>query len=275
MAIAVASFSDSTQPLYLAGLADLLATVVVFSFSLAFRNSSFYDVYWSVAPPLLVGYWWLSGDGELARVLVVFVIVLTWAIRLTGNWVKSWRGLDHEDWRYPKIHDATGRLYWPVSFLGIHLVPTIVVFIGCLPLFIVTHASVRMLNVWDGVAFAVGTGAVYLEARADRELSNFRQSRTSEAEVLDQGVWAWCRHPNYLGEIGFWVALGLFGYAANPTLWWNWAGVVVMVVLFLGVSIPLIDAQLLASKPAYADYRRRVWSLVPGAGSLFTSKQSD
>ncbi len=71
MAITVASFSDSTQPLYRAGLADLLATVVVFSFSLAFRNSSFYDAYWS---------------GALARVLVVFVIAPTRTIRLTGNW---------------------------------------------------------------------------------------------------------------------------------------------------------------------------------------------
>lgn len=272
MAIATVSFSDSAQPLYLAGLANLIATVVVFAFSFAFRNSSFYDAYWSVAPPLLLGYWWLSGDGELARVFVVAMIVLTWAVRLTGNWGRGWRGLDHEDWRYLRIRDATGRLYWPVSLLGIHLVPTIVVFMGCLPLFIVTHYSVRTLNIWDGIAFIVGVSAVYLEARADRELSLFRESRTSEDEVLEKGVWAWCRHPNYLGEIGFWVALGLFGYAANPTLPWNWAGIIAMVVLFLCVSIPLIDRRLLARKPAYADYRRRVWSLVPGAGRLFVSK---
>ena len=63
VAIAAASFSDSVQPLYLAGLADLIATVVVFAFSAAFRNSSFYDAYWSIAPPLLLGYWWLS-DAE-------------------------------------------------------------------------------------------------------------------------------------------------------------------------------------------------------------------
>ncbi len=126
----MASFNTSLQPLYLAGLADLTATIVVFAFSVAFRNSSFYDAYWSVAPPLLLGYWWLSGDGEFARVFVVAALVLTWAVRLTGNWARGWNGLDHEDWRYPKIRDATGRLYWPVSFLGIHLVPTVVVFIG-------------------------------------------------------------------------------------------------------------------------------------------------
>ena len=39
-------------------VADLLATVVIFAFSRAYRNSSFYDAYWSVVPPLLLVYWW-------------------------------------------------------------------------------------------------------------------------------------------------------------------------------------------------------------------------
>ena len=33
-------------------IADLLATLVVFVFSRAYGNSSFYDAYWSVIPPL-------------------------------------------------------------------------------------------------------------------------------------------------------------------------------------------------------------------------------
>ena len=36
-------------------IADVIATLVVFGFSRAYRNSSFYDAYWSVIPPLLVG----------------------------------------------------------------------------------------------------------------------------------------------------------------------------------------------------------------------------
>ncbi len=48
----------ATGRLWLDGLiADVLATVVVFGFSRAYRNSSFYDAYWSVLPPLLALYW--------------------------------------------------------------------------------------------------------------------------------------------------------------------------------------------------------------------------
>ena len=41
--------------------ADVIATLVIFVFSRAYRNSSFYDAYWSVIPPLLLIYWWAAG----------------------------------------------------------------------------------------------------------------------------------------------------------------------------------------------------------------------
>jgi len=42
-------------------IADVIATLVVFVFSRAYRNSSFYDAFWSVIPPLLLIYWWAAG----------------------------------------------------------------------------------------------------------------------------------------------------------------------------------------------------------------------
>ena len=48
-------------------IADLLATLVVFLFSRAYRNSSFYDAYWSVIPPLLALFWWWQGPLQQRR----------------------------------------------------------------------------------------------------------------------------------------------------------------------------------------------------------------
>lgn len=62
-------WGPSTGRLWLDTLvADVLATVVVFAFSRAYRNSSFYDAYWSVIPPLLTFYWWSqAGAGSISR----------------------------------------------------------------------------------------------------------------------------------------------------------------------------------------------------------------
>ncbi|MBJ7385602.1 MAG: DUF1295 domain-containing protein, partial [Mycolicibacterium sp.] len=115
IAIAVAAawliWGPTTDRLWLDTLiADLLATLVVFAFSRAYRNSSFYDAYWSVIPPLLLFYWWSQagpGVDELRAVLVATVVML-WAVRLTGNWVYAFPGLHHEDWRYPMFRDRAG-----------------------------------------------------------------------------------------------------------------------------------------------------------------------
>ena len=139
-------------------LADVVATLVVFGFSVAFSNSSFYDAYWSVAPPLLLAGWVIlhGGTGDAIRTLLAAVVVLAWAARLTRNWAIGWEGLSHADWRYVRLREQLGIFYWPVSLLGIHMMPTLLVFAGCLPLYLVSLSS-RPLGVWDAIGLVVHT----------------------------------------------------------------------------------------------------------------------
>ncbi|MBT6586919.1 MAG: hypothetical protein HON77_21715, partial [Gammaproteobacteria bacterium] len=51
-------------------IADVVATIIIFAFSVVYKNSSFYDAYWSVIPVVIVGYLMsLQGDAELIRQL--------------------------------------------------------------------------------------------------------------------------------------------------------------------------------------------------------------
>jgi hypothetical protein len=66
-------------------IADVLATLAVFVFSRAFGNSSFYDAYWSVVPPLLLFYWWSqSGVHQLRCWLIAAVVVVAASELLRG-----------------------------------------------------------------------------------------------------------------------------------------------------------------------------------------------
>lgn len=106
-------------------IADVLATLVVFVFSRCFGNSSFYDAYWSVIPPLLVAYWWFQSLPQVntTRCVLIAVVVTLWAVRLTGNWVWGFPGLHHEDWRYPALRQRAGRWEFVADLFGIHLCP--------------------------------------------------------------------------------------------------------------------------------------------------------
>lgn len=169
VAIAVAvgwlAWGPHTGRLWLDALvADVLATLVVFAFSRAYHNSSFYDAYWSVIPPLLLAFWWWQGPVELTgpgalRCWLMTVVMLYWAVRLTGNWAYGFPGLHHEDWRYPLLREGAGRFAFLADLFGIHLFPTLQVFVGMLPVYVAATRPGDGLVWLAWVAFAVGIAA--------------------------------------------------------------------------------------------------------------------
>lgn len=260
-------WGPDTRWLWLDGLiADLLATLVVFAASRVHRNSSFYDAYWSVLPPYLAFYWWLASDApgvSDGRAWLVLGVIAVWAIRLTGNWIYAFPGLHHEDWRYPLVRERAGRMEFLADLVGIHVVPTMQVFLGLLPVYAAVALPGRDVNWLDGVAVVVGLAAVALAFIADLQMYRFVRTR-QPGEVMDRGLWAWSRHPNYFGEISFWFAMGLFGLAASPGDWW-WVliGTVAMVVMFQAASIPMMEGRSLERRPSYREVIERVPRLVP------------
>ncbi|GEP39313.1 hypothetical protein NPS01_29760 [Nocardioides psychrotolerans] len=267
LAVAVAwlALGPSTGSILWDGLvADLLATLVIFGFSRFHHNSSFYDAYWSVVPPLLAGWWWSqSPEANDTRAALVMLVIVVWAVRLTANWVYAFPGLHHEDWRYPLLRDKAGKAEALADLGGIHVVPTIQVFLGCLPVYVAVTRQGRDVGWLDAVAVVVGLGAVLLTFVADLQMYRFARTR-QPGQAMDQGLWAWSRHPNYFGEWAFWFALALFGVAASPgDAWWLFVGALAMLAMLQGASIPMMEERSLERRPAYQDVIDRVPRFVP------------
>jgi steroid 5-alpha reductase family enzyme len=236
-----------------AALADIVATLVVFAFSVGHGNSSVYDPYWSVAPIPIAAYWVGSAPASPdLRAVLVLVLVTVWGVRLTANWVARWRGLGDEDFRYVEIRGKTGRLYWPASLVGIHLLPTAWVFLGLLAAWPALGARGRPFGVVDALALAVTVGGIVIETVSDRQLRHFLRSRRDSSAVLETGLWRLSRHPNYFGEMAFWWGLWLFGVAAEPAWAWSVVGPLSITLLFVGVSIPWMDRRMLSRHPGWA-----------------------
>jgi steroid 5-alpha reductase family enzyme len=245
--------------------ADAAATVVIFLFSVGLDNSSMYDPYWSVAPLPIALYWALGGEnGSIPdRGFIVILLVLLWGSRLTYNWYRQWKGLVHEDWRYADFRNKTGRLYWPISFLGIHFFPTVMVFLGCLSIYPVMSAGHSELGFLDGVALFITASAIIIETMADKQLNRFVTSKPPKEAILSSGLWAYSRHPNYFGEISFWWGLFLFSLAADGFYWWIIVGPLAITIMFITVSIPMMEKRMLSRRPHYAERQKSVSKLVP------------
>ena len=145
-------------------IADVLATLVVFVFSRAYGNSSFYDAYWSVVPPVMLWYWWSQSGVQQLRCWLISLVVVLWAIRLTANWLYSFPGLHHEDWRYPMFRERAGRWEFIVDLVTIHLIPTLLVFAGMLPAYVAVTRPGADIGWLTAVATGVGLAAVALVA---------------------------------------------------------------------------------------------------------------
>ena len=256
--------------------ADIAATVAIFIFSRLYKNSSFYDAYWSVVPPLIALYWAIEATAIEAtaieatavavdgtRAWLVIVLVWLWGIRLTVNWATYWPGLEHEDWRYGPIKTNAGKWNALADFSAIHLFPTVIVFVACLPIYAAVAMDARPLNWLDYVAAAVTALAIIIELLSDIQLHRFLAHR-KEGEIMKTGLWAYSRHPNYFGEWLFWAGLALFGIAAVPSAWW-WVlpGSVAMLIMFLVASIPMIDKRSVERRPEYEAHMLRVSGFVP------------
>ena len=243
-------------------LGDFVGTVIIFISSVALRNSSMYDPYWSVIPIIILLYIFIDSDASFnIRNVLVSIVVIYWGVRLTLNWLKTWPGLKHEDWRYIKLANDTGPFYWLVSFLGIHLFPTVMVFLGCLPLIPVVQSESVFL--WTDLAgFVISFSAVEIERRSDNQLRTFKESG-SNGSVCEEGLWKYSRHPNYFGEITFWAGLFVMalGLAPQEHLIYG-IGLLSMIILFVFISIPMMEKRQML-KEGYATYRKQVPMLVP------------
>lgn len=264
-AIATGALLGSDSPVLTVFAADLVATLVIFGASLWLANSSMYDAYWSAAPPVIALYWASAPSGsqaDPARQALVLVLVFAWGIRLTWNWARGWPGLHHEDWRYRQLRENEIAPYWLVSLTGIHYFPTLQVFLACLPLYAALAIGSAPLGPIDAIAALVTAGAIALEAIADEQLRRVSLTAT-EGQICERGLWAWMRHPNYLGEILFWWGLWLFGVAAAPGWYWSAVGPLAITAMFLWVSIPMLERRNVARRPGYAEVMKRVPALLP------------
>ncbi len=264
VAVGALAVTSGAHPLVRLAVADVAATLVVFAFSMTLRNASVYDPYWSVVPPLIALYWVLhaSADAVPVRQVLVTVLVFAWGVRLTYNWARGWPGLRHEDWRYLDLYERAPMPPWLVSLLGIHLFPTLQVFLGCLALVPALATGVNALGGLDVLALLVTAGAIAIETVADEQLRAFNRAK-KPGEILRHGLWAYSRHPNYFGEMGFWWGLFLFAVAADAGWWWTIVGPLAMTGMFAFASIPMLDQRSLQRRPGYAEHMDQVSAVIP------------
>ncbi|GAA4082736.1 DUF1295 domain-containing protein [Nocardioides kongjuensis] len=228
------------------------------------------DVAWGVA---FAGAALVCGAGAAVaevgtpwRTALLAALVVLWGARLAwhiGRRTAAHRG---EDPRYEKLLGGTlaevgmARAVRKVFALQGAIVPVI-----ALPVSVGTVLSVRWVPVVVAgvVVWAVG---LFFEAVGDAQLAAYRsRPREERPQVLDTGLWAWTRHPNYFGDACVWWGLWLAGGLAS-----GWVAGLATLVAPLAMTWFLSEAtgaklieQTMMRRPGYPAYAARTARFVP------------
>jgi steroid 5-alpha reductase family enzyme len=200
------------------------------------------------------------GDGPLWRRLLVLVLVAVWGGRLARHMHTRNRGKG-EDPRYEKmLADQPGDPFL-VAVRRIYLVQGAAIWFVSLPLQVSAASG-------DGVVWVAILGAavwllgVVFEAVGDAQLSRFKADPGNKGKVMDRGLWAWTRHPNYFGDSAVWWGLYLVAASAWPGVLTILSPVVMTYFLVFATGARLLEKEM-STRPGYPEYQQRTSYFLP------------
>lgn len=250
--------------LALSGLVAALAlTSLVWLASLARRNASIIDIFWSLGFVLLAWLYRSQVPIESFRQTLVPVLVTIWGLRLAlyilwRNWGQG------EDYRYAAMRDKWGSRF-PLASLGIVFwLQGLLFWLVGMPLLQIQvsrqPSGFSWLDLLGAALFAIG---FFFEAVGDLQLARFKAEPDNRGKVMDRGLWRYTRHPNYFGDATLWWGFGCFALATPGSLW-TLLGPVLMSFLIVKVSgVALLEKGLGTTKPKYREYVRRTSAFFP------------
>lgn len=182
--------------------------------------------------------------------LGVVALVCIWALRLTIFLFVRVQRLGH-DRRFADIKPDPVRFFTAWALQGLWVILTLAA-----ALTLVTDPTAKFSTL-GGVGIGLWLLGFAIEVFADWQKSAFRAAAENKDKFIHQGLWAYSRHPNYLGEILLW--LGLFLIALPNFDGWQWAGMIsplfVYVLLRYVSGVPLLEARADAQWGDDADYQ--------------------
>ena len=212
------------------------------------------------------------GDGDRTRRWALAAGTTLWAARLESLMLPRLRDSDEEDPRYQDFLEGDGV---PAVVTKVFLTQALAQLLVSAPIQV---AATRPLSTGPRrwllpAGLAVMAAGVTVEALADRQKSQFMEAKNQarsegdgevpdELEVLDSGLWAWSRHPNYFGDSLFWDGVWIASAASSPALWTLPAPVAMTWFLVYATGAKRTEARM-EDRPSYRDYQQRVAFFFP------------
>ncbi len=235
----------------------------VWLLSLPTRNASLADIFWGPGFVLIAWLTFALTPGYPGRKLLLSLLTTLWGLRLAVHiaWRNRGKG---EDRRYQAWRAKWGASFWWVSLFTVFLTQAVLLWLVSLSLQLgqisALPARRTTLDFLGAGLWAVGFA---FEAVADWQLARFKADPANRGRVMNRGLWAYSRHPNYFGEALMWWGLFLIALA-TPGGGWALISPLVITFLLLKVSgVVLLEKDIGERRPEYREYQEITSAFIP------------
>lgn len=247
-------------------VAMLVVMVGAWAFGLAVKNGGWTDVFWTWGTGVTLAGAAVLTSGHAAaapRSGLVAALMVVWMLRL-GLYLTPRVATHGEDPRYAAFR-TTAKNY-PLTMLFVTLPQAPATALLGLSVVLAAQAPGEALGLRDGLAVLLFLAAIAGEAVSDAQMKRFRENPANKGQVIETGLWAWSRHPNYFFQWLGWLAYPVIALdPGRPVTWLSLAAPAVMYGLLRYVSgVPPLEAAMLKSRgDKFRDYQRRVSVFFP------------
>jgi steroid 5-alpha reductase family enzyme len=243
--------------------AVILMMILGWFLSLILKNVTVVDSLWGLGFVLIAWLTFFSTDGFLGRRLLIALLVTIWGLRLSSyltwrNWGKG------EDPRYGSWREKSGKHFWIVSLFKVFLLQSLFLWAISLSLqYGAVSKTPEMITWLDLCGLSLWMVGFVFEAVGDWQLAAFKSNPANKGKVMDRGLWAYTRHPNYFGECLMWWGIFLIAFS-TPNSWWTvLSPLIITAVLLKMTGIPLTEKTIVAHRPGYKEYIQRTPAFIP------------
>ncbi len=232
-----------------------------FVLSLFKKRNDVADTAWGLGFVLVA---WLSAYlivGIDWRSLIVCSLVSLWGLRLAWHIHKRNKN-KAEDSRYKVWREQWGKWFYIRSYFQVYILQGALLFLVSLPILIINKNTGSALGIFDLAGILIWILGFSFEVVGDRQLANFTKNPENKGKLLQSGLWAYTRHPNYFGEVTLWWGIFLMALAV-PNGYIAIMGPLTITFLILKVSgIPLLEKKM-STNPDFEDYKRKTSIFIP------------
>lgn len=232
-----------------------------FLVSLIKKRNDVADVAWGLGFVLLAWVSFFLSRDSGARGLLVNALVSIWGLRLAWH-IHSRNKGKTEDYRYLSWRKEWGKNFILRSYLQVYVLQGFLLFLIVLPVTVIHKYPAAAPGWFDFFGVAVWLFGFCFEVVGDAQLSHFIKNPENKGKLMQGGLWAYTRHPNYFGEVTLWWGIWLLSLAV-PYGGLTVIGPLTITFLILKVSgIPLLEKKM-AGHVQFAEYKRRVSVFFP------------